>query len=93
MDDKVTEYMNEDEESTPKLSPSLSNPIHDKPECSKARESMSEPSPRSIFQNPNEEVYKTMISYPQRLILPKNRPKWKKSNFFKQIEEILKILK
>ncbi|WOG92300.1 hypothetical protein DCAR_0311563 [Daucus carota subsp. sativus] len=84
VDNKVGENVNENEESMPKSKPSLSNPIHDKPECSRVRESMSEPSPGPISQKPNEEVYKPKVPYPQRLIRPKQSA---------QMEQILEVFK
>ncbi|XP_063942851.1 uncharacterized protein LOC135150471 [Daucus carota subsp. sativus] len=84
VDNKVGEHVNENEESIPKPNPSLSSHVHDKPECSKVHESMSEPSPRPISQQPNEEVYKPKVPYPQRLIHPKQSA---------QMEQILEVFK
>ncbi|WOH15241.1 hypothetical protein DCAR_0934778 [Daucus carota subsp. sativus] len=84
VDNKVGENVNENEESIPKTSPSLSSTNHDKPECSRIRESMSEPSPGPVSQKPNEEVYKPRVPYPQRLIPPKQSA---------QMEQILEVFK
>ncbi|WOG86434.1 hypothetical protein DCAR_0205638 [Daucus carota subsp. sativus] len=84
VDNKVGEHVNENEESIPKQNPSLSSTNHDKPECSRIRESMSEPSPGPISQKPNEEVYKPRVPYPQRLIPPKQSA---------QMEQILEVFK
>ncbi|WOG95312.1 hypothetical protein DCAR_0414626 [Daucus carota subsp. sativus] len=84
VDNKVGENANENEESIPKTNPSLPSTNHDKPECSRIRESMSEPSPGPISQKPNEEVYKPRVPYPQRLIPPKQSA---------QMEQILEVFK
>ncbi|XP_063941289.1 uncharacterized protein LOC135149492 [Daucus carota subsp. sativus] len=84
VDNKVGEPVNENMKSIPKPSPSLSIHVYDKPECSKARESMSEPSPRPVSQKANEEVYKPRVPYPQRLIRPKQSA---------QMEQILDVFK